>query len=1330
MSNQITFDTLKKNIENFNKMLGEENSELIKINYWSLVEQQFKSYIEKNNSKGCIELIFQYILGKNFEILKLKNLFYLLINFARNINYDNFIQEFFKFISELIRNYNDTKIIFYDFLFDFAFALMTENEIHSHNIIIKNFFITFTEVDKSLVIFTLDKTLTCSENFLSLLEKNENFSFFFRHFFKKLVEMHQFDLVLKMIEILYSVILRLGKTEISKNENLIVLLSFMIKKIKKINLVEIDNFNNYNIKQSLVAIFIKIFILLRSFNISLFVRPLIEEYLLFLIEFCIQKNIFINEFICFFYEYVGLNFSLFNETLLIYVFIISNELYETKSLETIIKLLVFFINLNVEGSGKILYKLIPKLLFKKFEQQSKFKQSSNSKFIKDYEDFNKKFFIKSMNKNDEILDNDLTNNQAFEYYKNYEKYQNINDLSLIKFILKNSYYYENENECLIINTTQLVKYLNILFNLNLEKYNQNFKNFSLYFFSYLTFLFNSDHFEIIEIVISNLKNYPDKMFIKTTIYPLIVSFLQSSYIDKFFENIEINTKMNRLLFGLLFEYCREDSIANIIYKLITRLYSVSNSKVNNKELALDLYTEFILKKNSGKYVDIYYKFIISNLKKESNNIDIKSLNYKFLYKYCQSYDGSLLSDLEQYMTENFEKKLELLYNFADGYNEIDTLFVFCCVFEIIKKEESKNIIDKIFDYFNNNKFIKLISNFIEIFEDFSTEKMFSIIGNENINFSEILDIHKILANELNLRNKEIINLLIFRSISQIFSLFLNNLIVNNSEQLKDRKNYSTNMTIMQIFKKFDFLSGNIIFRQNARNNVGVIIYINGIFSNYDNLIFYYNTYSSFKAMHLIEENNLDLSLLNEVNNRFILDNNDKLFGIFSYSKNYPLLNDFINNIFKFESKFFEKKDTQESTNYVIEDINESFWSNPNEIKLQNNNYFSKIFIEKIFQIDEAFQDIQVFLVNENIILKYFKQHLKILNPQFFVIITYNILKQLSNQSREIQNNIFKNTYNLMSILIKQNKGAFITLLRLFMSEITLKKFCMKNKLSVGLTGIIEFIIKQTIIFNSYKTNTISFIIKIYDTVATLININNIQDEEFLSNCYNYQSLLVNIIIFITDKIKNEKKEVELNKKTLESIHDNLTKMLGKFINFLVTNRNVLSANNKNLYEYMDLIFNTDKFLIENKHQIVLLNETSNENKSIIEYINLFNETKELNKLNQILTILLGDKSDNEKFFFDNFVIYFRASNFNSKFAYDALQNLIFNKNYENFNKKTRIVFISLFTVYLIIEKKNQNMFLINSNQLFELSIFILHNIANRLDLHKSMNFPQKNILLN
>ena len=58
----------------------------------------------------------------------------------------------------------------------------------------------------------------------------------------------------------------------------------------------------------------------------------------------------------------------------------------------------------------------------------------------------------------------------------------------------------------------------------------------------------------------------------------------------------------------------------------------------------------------------------------------------------------------------------------------------------------------------------------------------------------------------------------------------------------------------------------------------------------------------------------------------------------------------------------------------------------------------------------------------------------------------------------------------MSILIKQNKGAFITLLRLFMSEITLKKFCMKNKLSVGLTGIIEFIIKQTIIFNSYKTS--------------------------------------------------------------------------------------------------------------------------------------------------------------------------------------------------------------------------------------------------------------------
>ena len=57
-------------------------------------------------------------------------------------------------------------------------------------------------------------------------------------------------------------------------------------------------------------------------------------------------------------------------------------------------------------------------------------------------------------------------------------------------------------------------------------------------------------------------------------------------------------------------------------------------------------------------MDIYYKFIISNLKKESNNIDIKSLNYKFLYKYCQSYDGSLLSDLEQYMTENFEKKLE------------------------------------------------------------------------------------------------------------------------------------------------------------------------------------------------------------------------------------------------------------------------------------------------------------------------------------------------------------------------------------------------------------------------------------------------------------------------------------------------------------------------------------------------------------------------------------------------------------------------------------------------------------------------------------------------
>jgi hypothetical protein len=857
--------------------------------------------VEKNGKVGCVDLIFKAILARNFELLKLKNLFYLIINFAKITDYDMFVKEFFLFVSEMIRNYNDTKILFNEFLFDFAFSTMAEHTFQCHSDIVRDFFNTFFEVDKNLTIFTFEKFTMCCENSANLLEKNENFIFFFKNILEKLIASQDIELIRVLVDNFYSFLMsssNLVNRSISspfKSEKFIEVISFIITNLKNINLNAIENFN-FTTKQAFISIFIRIFLVLKFFDRSLFCRQMIEEYLLFLIEFCLVKNVFIPEFLDFFKDYIEMKFTVFIETLLIYFYSISNEFYEKNSFERMTMLIMLVVNLEKRES--VLFKLLPKLLYKKFEQQNKFKQLSTDSNIKLFNEFNKEYFVKSSYSENEYSCEET----AFEFYRKYEKFQNVNDLNLINFINKRCFSF-NSIDILHINPTLLNKYLNLILNLNLEKYNQLFKNFALSFFSHLSLLFTSDRIDINETVISQMRNYPDKMYIKTSIYPLVLSFLQTVYIDRFNENVEINSHMNRSLFGLLFEYCREDSIANILCKLLTRLYQLPQAKTySNKELALELFNDMILRKNSTKYVDIYFKFIVANLKKEGNINDLKYLNYKYLYKYCQNYDCSLLSELLLFMTEAFDKQLEVLYNFSNGYSELDTLFTFACVFEIIKKEESKNIIDKIFEYFLNNKLIKIVNNFLKLFQNFGSDKLTEMIG-EYSNL-DLLNIHSLLSSQSLLNNKEIISILIFRSISQIFSLFLKNTIAINSEQLKDRKNYTTNQTIMQIFKNFDFLSGNIIFSEDAVSNLTAIIYINEIFSNYENLIFFYNTYSSYKSMHLIEDNNLEFSLLSEVNNKLILDSNKKLFEIYRNSKNYLLMTDFLNNILKFESKFF------------------------------------------------------------------------------------------------------------------------------------------------------------------------------------------------------------------------------------------------------------------------------------------------------------------------------------------------------------------------------------------------------------------------------------------
>ena len=1326
MSGQVSIENLKKSVENFNKMLSEENSESIKISYWSLLEQQFKNFTEKNNSSNCVELIFQTILGKNFEVLKMKNLFYLIINFVRSTDYNSFIKYFFMFLNELIRNYNDTKTIFNEFMYDFSFSLMIEENVNSENKeIMKNYFLTFVDVDKHLFLFTMVKNINCGENLLGLFEKKNNFNFIFLEFFKKLAKSHQFEFLLQLLENLYSTLSK--SVDINKNETLVGLISFFLKKIMKIDIKSIENFS-FNIKQSLISIFVKIFQFLKLINTNLIEKLIVERYLLFILEFCLCKNIFVIELFDYVHDYLKFNFIIFNETLLLYIYIISNEIYEKTAFEKVLKILIFLVQLE-DGNQSFLYKFIPKLLFKKFEQQNKFKQSENSQNIKLYEEFNKQHLIKVTSESF-VTEND---DSAIEFYQKYEKYQNISDLNLINLIVKKCFSNKKDNkEMLIINASDFSKYLTILFNLNLEKYNQNFKNFSLNFFTHLTLLFAYDHIEIIDIVISKMRNYQDKIFIKTYIYPLILTYLQTVYIDKFNENITNYSKINKLLFNLLIEYCREDSIANIIYKLLTKLYSLTlpNSSYINKDIALEIYNDFIIKKNSGKYVDIYYKFLNANLKKETN-IEIKHINYKYLYKYCQNYEGSLLSELEQNLFQSFDKKLEVLYNFEGDTSDLDTLYTLSCVYEIICKDEPKNIIDKIFDYFTSNKFIKIINNYLKILEGFTCDELLKSLNIKSINFSESQDLHKVFSNEKNLTNKKLINLFIFRSLSQIYSSFLKNLIINNNEQFKDRKNYTTNNTIMQIFKNFDFLFGNIIFNSSSKESVAYVIYINEIFANYENLIFYYNTFCYYKAMNHVEENNLNLSLLNEINNRILLDNNQKLFDIFTFSSNFPILAKFIHNILKYETLFFEKKDLQECGNYVIEDINDAFWNTKNELKLENINNFSKLFIEKIFQIDEDYQDIHIFLVYENIILKYFKFHLNLLNPQFIVIITYNVLKQITSQNTEIKEIITKNTFSLLGILIKQNKGIFITLLRLFMNDVTFKNFCLEDQVPIELFSIIDFIIKQTIIYNSYKNSIMSHVLKLYDAIESFIYKVNCEDEIYIFNSKNYQNLLINSVNFINEKLKNDKPEVELNKKALETIQVSIYMRLTNLLNYLVSNRNTSFEKINNLFDYFEIINGINKFLSENKQQIILLNEITASNKKMINFMDNFNNSKDLSKLNLILCSILNEENKDDMKILKGYLVYFKTSISINKFDFDAIQTLIFNVDFANFGKKNKLLLISLLAIHFLIEKNISLSFLIkNFDKLEILSLILLQNISLKFDFDKTINFPRKNKLLN
>ena len=1135
----------KENCKIYLEMNTQERSESLKINY--LIGLIKLSVNLKIDDESFITTLFDEILFKDINILKNRNLFSSFISiFEKKSNQELFQKKLFSLLKIFGNDYNSNSIYYHQYLIDisliyiFSSTFLCEEKTKYIEMIIDNDIKPFeTQLFKRII----------NKN-EKLIDNNMNKIYMLKCLFNKFIDMNKYKscliLFMKLLEnvngnyndIPKDIILELIKTTNNKGFN------HVVKKTKEIN-----DFLIFNC------------LLLGNLNEKLFISEveieLFDTYLVNLLNLlALKKDLNIDIFNKIFDCYILNKYKNLNKIYLDTLYYLSTYSYSSIQYEFISKCL------DKDNSNYIYNKIIRNQLLSLNKSYLLLKDNQINNQIKE------KFFVEN-NVPENIFD--LNINCLFSFNNNMNNISFLSHLNLFNYIINSSFSIKKSNDN-IINIYFYPKLLNkiliLLNNLSLENSNKKlFEEILMFLFNLISVLFNL-YFSENDLIFN--EDYLIETFLKLIekssldnkyliVFPSLINIIKETFSkeSKNNDNFKDNKIYNFIFDYLISNFSYNDSSninQNILMfkSLIILFKEKKTSNIQKQIFALDKLIDLVIKSDNEKLLYPFLKFCGElSITSEEDNINLSrySLNKysKFINNNCldESFIEFISEQFKELVMQKRPNNIEYDENLYFIINTINNIYQNSCIkYKNIPNDKMKSFIELIEEFCESKIIIGVCDNLFVSIERNECD-IIDILKNESNIYAKYEKLNKEIENldyyiyihnnyfDKNIQNNKIslCHYGILKSLAYLLSGYLSNSIYN----LLNEENKSEEI----IINLLDYIKTKILFNETLKNTSYTVYFINCLFSNKYILHYFIVNYSQYYINKEHIKENEQISLIQEIfykNNAFVNYIRQNCYFIL-------FMKDIINSFVEFDSNILlgnksslikNKKneikiyETKNIINDLLKNEDESQLEYKDNFKNMINSFFTKIFLDEIFENNnpvKSFQNKQIiflFLFDNYLLDKYFNSFGFFINMNQILIQLYSIIKY-KNLPSELNSKIIDFI----------NKYIYLDEFRNFI---------------IG-------IIKNDKIFNSiYKLNNINqnYIYKLFSITKFIMN-------NLIMNLSEYKNINEKILNF-SDKIIEHINcfyKINPNYSNLELY------LLGKIINENINNLNQKLAQNKN-----------------------------------------------------------------------------------------------------------------------------------------------------------------------
>ena len=1177
----------KSSCINFIKMLAEEKSDSIRLNYLSgLTKMVQKLSIPPEKT---VEIIFKNILFEKTDILKTPNLLIAFISFCRKTHETTFQNYFYELLFKFLGDYDDNSTYFKEYIILLSLELFFDS--------IKN------SGEK-------DEDFKSREKYFQLMIYTDIKEFkdqFFKMIINEKIKLMDNKIKINFLINFFEIIISKNKYQIG-----IMLLQTINKEIKKnlpdemINsILNVENKNGFNSiikKKKEINDFL-------TFN-QMILENISQEYInnkanetkldIYLSNLmnilCIKKEFNINILKFIFNYFINYKSSMLTKIFPITIYYLSNYAFTNNQIVLLFNIICKSNNLNP------LYKWViyknPLLFNKALLIQSDFKPSLNGINIIMEEKSKKE---KDIYINDIIEKSLITSEEISNIYL-------LIHLTLYDYILKCSFKTNNTSYNMDFNSMN--KILEIISSFSTEQINKSFYNdFIQFLIDYLAVLYefckvlkNDTNDKIITKsfclffqILRKLANSKETQL--SLIFPSLLNIMSNS------KNIKIDY-LEPLIEYMIDIFSRSSRINDKIFKLMKNLLLNKEQKnISYKFFFTDKLIDLVIKANEHKLFEVLFS-LCTELTKTKDDLNIK-LSYYIINKYSKFYSGALSDLLQRYIIEKFDENylqkdltIELITD--ENYYIINTID------NIYLQDKPTNLKDIVHKFFGDD-YKRIINIFDNLFEDMNKEENNKDIFKSTIKDNNIMDEYLYMKNLL----QEILNYYsffkkdydysdnnIFKENKNLFCIYgtshyLAHLLtqylcekIENEQNVQNEEEKKIENDKLMIL--FDYIYEKILLNKNIKNIIFKSFFINVLLSNENILNYYIVKHTNNLANLEIEKNQSDLSQLEQISSKI---NSKKSLGLIKLIKNNPyniiLLSDLILKIFDYESdniinpKKINLYESKTKKYLIIENIYKNklfdkitdYFSNINNINNRENNQisnsninnndqmrinvsFSKYFFKFITDLSniknlEINQIYYLFCLDNEIFNKYYNSFCDFYDIDYTIIQLYSLIR---NKSCKLE---FKEKFLEFIKYFIFDESINVFSLRIFSEEKTFNKLIAKCELHsereiLLLNDIIISLFDNLLQYNSFKVYTEKIILNIINNIFSftteLLSLVKNDDEKILNELNNIGKLIKYIYEKFTTENNNDsnQKETKLNKRINSNLIKNINKELDKY----------------------------------------------------------------------------------------------------------------------------------------------------------------------------------------